>query len=103
MSGAGGDRRVERPIEWDRLELSVRRLLDDYDRWRERARSAERRIGELEAALRDVAGGHLDPIALSARIEELEAENRELLDRLGRARERVVRLVDRLRFLEEER
>ncbi|HEX6940692.1 MAG TPA: hypothetical protein VF158_14850 [Longimicrobiales bacterium] len=90
-------------MEWDRLELSVRRLLDDYERWRDRARRAERRVAELEAALRDVAGGELDPLAMAAQIEHLQAENRDLLDRLGQARARVARLMDRLRFLEEAR
>ncbi len=103
MSSGEPEPRPERPVEWDRLELSIRRLLDDYERWRERARAADRRIQELDAALREISSGGLDPMALSARVDELEAENRALQDRLEQARERVSRLVARLRFLEEER
>lgn len=103
MSSAGAEPRVDPPAEWDRLELSVRRLLDDYDRWRERARAAENRIRELETALRDLAGGLLDPLALSARVDALQAENQELRVRLERARERVTTIMARLRFLEEQR
>lgn len=100
MSDAGAERRNTRPPEWDRLELSVRRLLDDYDRVRRRAHAAERRIEALETTLREVTGGVLDPAEMSRRIEVLEAENRDLQERLAQARERVGRLVDRLRFLE---
>ncbi|HEY8484591.1 MAG TPA: hypothetical protein VIL13_08270 [Longimicrobiales bacterium] len=91
------------PPEWDRLELGVRRLLDDYDLWRRRARGAERRVQELEATLRDITGGALDPLALLARIEALQEENRALRGRLAEARAKVERIVARLRFLEEER
>lgn len=104
MSNAGPEPpRIRRPEEWDRLELSVRRLLDDSERWRARARAADRRIQELETALREVTGGGLDPLELNARVQRLEAENRDLHRRLEQARERVSRIMDRLRFLEEER
>lgn len=87
--------------EWDRLELVVRRLLDDYDRWRRRAVAAEARVRELDAALREVTEGKLDPLALAARIEALERENGALRERLGEARERIDRILSRLRFVEE--
>mgnify|MGYP001156622134 FL=1 len=103
MSNVEAERRIERPPEWDRLELSVRRLLDDYDRWRRRARAAEQRVEALEATLREVTSGALDPAEMSRRIEALEAENQELKERLAQARLRVSRLLERLRFLEEER
>jgi len=103
VSNVEVERRNARPPEWDRLELSVRRLLDDYDRWRRRARAAEQRVETLEATLRDVAAGAIDPAEMSRRIEALQAENRDLRERLDQARERVRRLVERLRFLEEDR
>jgi hypothetical protein len=103
VSSDGPESRVRVPAEWDRLELSVRRLLDDHERVRERERAAERRIQELETLLREVTGGGLDPVALNARVAALEAENRELVRRLEEARERVSRIIARLRFLEEER
>lgn len=104
MSYAGDE--APRPghrAEWDRLELAVRRLLEDYQLSRNRAANAERRIGELEAALEALAGGGPDPIALSERIEELEAENLELVERLARARQEVERIMARLQFLEGQR
>jgi hypothetical protein len=50
-----------------------------------------------------VAAGAIDPAEMSRRIEALQAENRDLRERLDQARERVRRLVERLRFLEEDR
>lgn len=90
-----------RPAEWDHLELAVRRLLDDYDRWRSRAQRAEERVRELEATLRDVSDGTLDPVALAERIDALEAENRALRTRLDQARDNIHRILARLQFLEE--
>jgi chromosome segregation ATPase len=92
-----------RRAEWDRLELAVRRLLEDYQLSRNRASNAERRITELEAALETLAGGGPDPIALRERIVELEAENQELRERLERARQEVERIMARLQFLEGQR
>lgn len=92
-----------RRAEWDRLELAVRRLLEDYQLSRNRAGNAERRIAELEAALETLAGGGPDPIALRERLVDLEAENQELRERLGRARQEVERIMARLQFLEGQR
>lgn len=104
MSNGGADpRRPALPAEWDQLELAVRRLLEDYDQWRRRALAAEKRVENLEATLRDVTEGKVDPVALGKRIEVLEAENRKLRERLGRAGETVDRILARLQFLEEER
>ena len=89
--------------EWDRIERGVRRALDDRDVWRRRAQLAEARVRELEAALRDVSSGNLDPMQLSEQARDLERENRMLLDRLGKARESVDRILTRLNFAEEER
>lgn len=91
------------PPEWDRLELAVRRLLDEYAACRRRAEAAERRVAELEAALRQVNAGVVDPFELRERIAELEAENASLRERLEQARAGVSRIVARLRFLEDDR
>lgn len=88
--------------ELDRLESALRRLLDEYDALRTRAEAADNRVRELELALRNVSAGEIDPVALAERTRELEAENRDLLDRLGRARESVQRILARMRFTEEE-
>jgi predicted RNase H-like nuclease (RuvC/YqgF family) len=97
-SGAG-----RLPAEWDRLELAARRLLGEHDRLRRHADQSSRRIRELEEALAGVSAGTLDPVALTDRLERLEAENRDLRTRLETARERVEALLGRLRFLEEAR
>lgn len=89
--------------DWDRVERGVRRALDDRDVWRRRAQLAETRVRELEAALRDVSSGNLDPMQLSEQARDLERENRMLLDRLGKARETVDRILGRLNFAQEER
>jgi CRP-like cAMP-binding protein len=102
-SSGAAERRADVPPEWDRLELTVRRLMDDHDAWRRRAEAAERRVRELEAALAQVASGQLDPLALSERASTVERENRELAERLGRARETVQRIMARLHFAEDDR
>lgn len=88
--------------ELDRLEAAVRRLLDEYDTLRARTEAADDRVRELELALRNVSAGEIDPVALAERTRELETENRDLLDRLDRARESVQRILARMRFTEEE-
>jgi hypothetical protein len=88
--------------EWDWLEMSVRRLLDDHEAWRRRAELAERRVRELESALREVATGKLDPMALAEHARTLEEQNRDLEQRLQQARESVQRIMARLKFAEEE-
>src|SRR5512146_2227255 len=91
------------PPEWDGLELAVRRLLDDQRGWRRRAGAAERRLKELETTIAQLKAGGLDPIALRGRVEQLEAENRDLHARLAEAAAHVRRLLARASFLEEER
>jgi chromosome segregation ATPase len=91
-----------RPPEWDRLELGVRRLLDEHLSWQRRARQAEARLAELEATLASVADG-LDPVELSAEVARLDALNRELLERLDQARSHVNSILTRLQLLEEDR
>ncbi len=102
MSSAGRPR-PGFPTEWDTLELAIRRLLDDYQALRRRAAAAEHRVRELEAALAQLGSGAVDPLALQARTDQLEAENRVLRGRLDDAAERVRRLLARTHFLEEER
>lgn len=91
------------PAEWDALELSVRRLLEAHDAVRRRAQAAEARVRELEATVGSISSGALDPLELSERASALERENRELLERLGRASAVVERIAARLNFLEAER
>jgi chromosome segregation ATPase len=88
--------------EWDRLELGIRRLLDEHAALQRRARGAERRVKELEAMLADVSGG-LDPAELSAEVERLESRNAELVERLEQARAHVNVILTRLQLLEDDR
>lgn len=104
MSNAGdeGPRRG-RSTDWDRIELAVRRLLDDYQKHRNRADTAEARILELEEALQTLSGGGPDPIVLGERISKLEIENAALRDRLRQAHAEVERIIARLQFMEGQR
>lgn len=102
MSRAGdsADLSPTRPAAWDRLELAVRRLMDDYVAQQTRASAAEARIRELESKLSAISGGGLDPIELERRVGDLEAENQRLRERLEKARAEIERIMARLRFLE---
>jgi predicted RNase H-like nuclease (RuvC/YqgF family) len=89
--------------ELERLSALVRRLLGEWEQFRARTETAEARVRELESALRDVASGGVDPVAMNQRLNALEQENRFLARRLDRARERVKRISAQLQFLEEDR
>lgn len=101
MSSDAADPTVRVPAEWDELELTVRRLLDQCDGWRKRAAAAERRIEELRSALRSYSEGEIDPMELNERVQRLERENRVLRERLDAARGGVDRIIGRLQFMEE--
>lgn len=105
MSTTSSDARAEPtlPPEVDRLELTVRRLMDEHGQWRRRAQRAERRVAELEAALKGVTSGEFDPLALGSQLEAAQRENQALRDRLDQARQTVDRITARLQFLEDER
>lgn len=102
-SSSGRRARRGAPPEFDRLELTVRHLLDAYDAWRERAMAAEARVAELEQTVRQVAEGDLDPVALAEQVRALEERNRAMRARMDAAHETVQRIVARLQFVEEER
>jgi predicted RNase H-like nuclease (RuvC/YqgF family) len=91
------------PSHLDRLESTIRRLLDAYEVLLARAAAAEARVGELETALRDLAAGRIDPVALAEEVRSLEQRNARLQDRVTRARAAVDRMAGRLQFTTEER
>lgn len=103
MSANGGERTNIRPPEWDRLELSVRRLLDEHGTWRKRAQIAEQRVRELETMVADLSSGRMDPAKLEERAESFERENRMLHERLAQARETVERIAARFQFAEDDK
>jgi hypothetical protein len=89
--------------EFDRLEDSIRRLRAAGQEWQARARAAEERGRELQAALDAVRTGTLDPRELGERVAQLEAENEALRHRLRDAEALVQRIHARLQLLEDER
>jgi len=89
--------------ELDRLELTLRRLLESYDQWRRRAEGAEARVRELESRMAQLTDGVLDPVALADQVRALETRNRELRARMDEAHAAVERMRARLQFAEEER
>lgn len=104
MSSDTADRTVPPAVpELDRLELTVRRLLDEHDALRRRTRNAEKRVRELEASLAQLSSGRVDPIELADRARHVEMENRALQKRLDLARDAVRRIQNRLQFVEEDR
>jgi predicted RNase H-like nuclease (RuvC/YqgF family) len=100
---SSGVSRSDGAIEVQRLTTAVKRLLIEFDAYRQRATSAEERVRELESALRDVSSGGVDPLTLGNRVQALEQENRFLARRLDRARQSVKRISARLQFLDEDR
>ena len=91
------------PPELDRLELTIRRLIESHQSWENRAVAAEARVRELERAMQDVSAGRINPVDLANEVRELETRNASLLDRLAHAQEAVDRMIARLQFTSEER
>ena len=78
----------------DELESVVQHITSELTTWRRRALKAEAQRTEL--------GADHDAVAARERIIELEEVNADLSGRLEAARERVERLLSRLRFLEDQ-
>lgn len=91
------------PPELDRLELTIRRLIESHELWERRAIAAEARIRELEEAIQEVSAGRLDPVALGEEVRLLEERSTSLQNRLVRAHAAVERMMARLQFTAEER
>ncbi|HEX2166853.1 MAG TPA: hypothetical protein VHG09_06395 [Longimicrobiales bacterium] len=91
------------PSELDRLELTIRRLIESHQQWEKRAVAAESRVRDLEGAIQDLSAGRLDPTALAEEVRVLEERNESLADRLTRAHAAVERMIARLQFTSEGR
>lgn len=91
------------PPELDRLELTIRRLIESHQLWQKRAEAAEARARELESAIQDLSAGRIDPTALAEAVRVLEERNGRLVERLTRAQAAVERMMARLQFTSEER
>ena len=105
VSSDAADNTQMNGAELQRLENALERLLSQFDELHRRSASAEERVRQLEAAMRNssTSGGELDPVALANRVNLLEQENRFLARRLDKARESVKRITARLQFLEEDK
>lgn len=79
------------------LEEVLRHFESELAGWRRRALAAEQRLGEQSGQ------GGQGVQGVQGATSRLEDENRELARRLQHARSRVADLLDRLRFLEQQR
>jgi hypothetical protein len=84
------------------LDGAVSRALGELERLRRASDESQRRCGELETLLETFRVGDESPADMKARLVRLEAENRDLSERIGRGREAVERLLARIRFLEDQ-
>jgi hypothetical protein len=85
-------------VAFDELERMVRALGDELARFRKRALHAEARLRELEA---EPGRAHGDLFSHD-RIVTLEAENRDLRERVETAAARTRAVLDRVRFLRQQ-
>ena len=86
-----------------RLEASVSRALERIRQLEGELQDSRRQSGELDQVLGRITQGDLPPSSLMERLRALEAENADLRQRLAGGRERVERLLAKIRFLEEQR
>jgi chromosome segregation ATPase len=86
-----------------RLEGAVSRALERIRQLESQLEDSRRQSGELDQVLGQITSGELPPSSLMERMHALEAENADLRQRLTGARERVERLLAKIRFLEEQR
>lgn len=89
----------ERPDEaaFRELQVLVHALGDEMGTLRRRAQQAEARVRDLERAKSPPSPADLDD-----RIAALQRENAALRTRLSTARDRTLRLLDRMRFLRQQ-
>lgn len=82
------------------LERVLRHLTDELASWRRRCLKSETELQELKAQDGMVPGQQV--VGMQVRTLDLQRENLELRARVDRAREMVLRLQQRLAFLEQE-
>lgn len=81
---------------FDELEQLVRALGEEMGKFRRRAQTSELKLKDIEAS---VSGGDL---FTPDRVLSLEAENKELRERLERATARTRAMLERVRFLRQQ-
>jgi predicted RNase H-like nuclease (RuvC/YqgF family) len=87
---------------FSRLERAVAEAGARIGELRRNLEEARGRGLEMEGLLKKFTGGEEDPSELLARLQALEAENRDLRERLDNGKAGVERLLARIRFLEEQ-
>lgn len=103
MSNREADGAVAGNRALDRLEEAVERALKELRAARDAANEAEVKAKRSEQLMRQLVDGRQDPAALAERVAQLEAENEDLRDRIGRGRAAVDRILASIRFLEDRR
>jgi chromosome segregation ATPase len=91
--GAGGFSRLESAVEATLARVTG--LQGDLDQ-------ARAKVREMDELLRKFSQGEDDPARQNSRLQELERENKDLLEKLQLGKEGVERLLARIRFLEEQ-
>jgi predicted RNase H-like nuclease (RuvC/YqgF family) len=90
---AGGFSRLESAVEATLARVTG--LQGDLDQ-------ARAKVREMDELLRKFSQGEDDPARQNSRLQELERENKDLLEKLQLGKEGVERLLARIRFLEEQ-
>ena len=85
-----------------RLDTAVEATLARVSSLQEELDQARSKVKEMEKLLRSFSAGDDDPARLNSRLQGLEEENKDLLERLRQGKEGVERLLARIRFLEEQ-
>ena len=99
---SGSRRRRTGPLPgMERLRVAVEEAVAEIASLRGQLADAEARMSESDHLLREFVGGKQDPAALARRLSELEAENRELKERMNEGRESVEQVLARIQFLED--
>jgi predicted RNase H-like nuclease (RuvC/YqgF family) len=86
-----------------RLEAAVTRALERIRQLEGQLQESHRKSGELDTMLGKITTGDLQPSQMLDRLRALEGENTDLKQRLSAGRERIERLLAKIRFLEEQR
>ena len=85
------------------LEVAVNRAVGEIQELRKRADQEAARNAGLETLLMSFQTGSERPDRMQERLDQLEAENRDLRARIMQGRESVERLLARIQFLEDQK
>jgi len=86
-----------------RLEAAVTRALERIRLLEAQLQESHRKSGELDLVLGKITAGDIPPSQMLERLRALEGENTDLRQRLSTGKDRVEKLLAKIRFLEEQR